>query len=249
MPLPASLFGYVSTLSLIRRILHYNMNFETPYVAPTLTVDAVIFQLSREGLCVLLVRRSQDPFKDRWAIPGGYNAAGQTTREALRTVVKRKAGVDIDKSLAYIEQLYTFDTVARDPRGHAVSVTYMGCGRDIEFSGGTEQTEFVSVDHLPPLAYDHEEIIKYARARLAAKLGYTNAVYALLAPKFTLTQLQSAYEAIFGRTLDKRNFRKKFLSLNLIHETNETWRDGAHRPAKLYEFNQKTLETLSRSFD
>lgn len=236
----------------IRTICAYNgvnMQFETPYTAPTLTVDAVIFQLSPEGLKVLLVRRSQEPFKDRWAVPGGYNAAGYTTMEALRAVVKRKAGVDIDKSLGYIEQLYTFDTIARDPRGHAVSVTYMGCGRDIEFADGSEHTELVSIDDLPPLAYDHKEIITYARARLAAKLGYTNAVHALLSPKFTLTQLQSAYEAVFGRTFDKRNFRKKFLSLGLIHETNETWRDGAHRPAKLYEFNSTQLETLSRSFD
>lgn len=233
----------------MKGILTYNMKFDAPYVPPTLTVDAVIFQLGKLGLEVLLVKRSQEPFVDRWALPGGYNAAGQTTTQALSAVAKRKAGIDIDKSLAYIEQLYTFDTVARDPRGHAVSVTYMGCGRDIVFSGGSEHTELVSIDDLPPLAYDHADIIKYARERLAAKITYTNAIYALLSPQFTLTQLQSAYEAVFGRTLDKRNFRKKFLSLDLIHETDKTWRAGAHRPAKLYEFNSKQLETLSRSFD
>lgn len=226
-----------------------SMQYDSPYVPPTLTVDAVIFQLDKGRLEVLLVKRSQDPFKGLLALPGGYNAAGQTTSEALREVVKRKAGLDIDNSLAYIEQLYTFDTIARDPRGHAVSVTYMGCGRNIEVEGGTEEAMLVSVDNLPKLAYDHDEIIKYARERLAAKLTYTNAVYALLDPEFTLTQLQSAYEAVFGRSLDKRNFRKKFLSLNLIHETDKTWREGAHRPARLYAFNQNHLETLSRSFD
>ena len=197
----------------------------------------------------MLIKRSNAPFKGSWALPGGYNPAGETTKEALRNIVNRKAGTDVLKNLRYIEQLYTFDTVARDPRGHAVSVTYMGCGTNIAHSGGSEETSFFAVDELPPLAYDHQKIIAYARERLAAKLTYTNAVYGLLQPKFTLTELQKSYEAVFGRELDKRNFRKKFLSLNLIKETNEISKSGAHRPARLFEFNSKSLDTLSRSFD
>lgn len=224
------------------------MKFATPYTAPTLNVDAVIFQLGKNGLEVLLTKRQNEPFKGRWALPGGYNAVGQTTRQALEHVSLEKAGVDIDKDVPYVEQLYTFDTIARDPRGHAVSVTYMGCGREIPIQK-PDQAEFFEVSKLPELAFDHTAIVTYGHNRLIAKLGYTNAVYGLLPEKFTLTQLQNAYEAVFMRPLDKRNFRKKFLSLNLIHETNETWRDGAHRPAKLYEFNSKTLEALSRSFD
>lgn len=196
-----------------------------------------------------MIKRSNAPFKGSWALPGGYNPAGETTKEALRNIVNRKAGTDVLKNLRYIEQLYTFDTVARDPRGHAVSVTYMGCGTNIAHSGGSEETSFFAVDELPPLAYDHQKIIAYARERLAAKLTYTNAVYGLLQPKFTLTELQKSYEAVFGRELDKRNFRKKFLSLNLIKETNEISKSGAHRPARLFEFNSKSLDTLSRSFD
>lgn len=225
------------------------MEFTTKYQPPTLTVDAVIFQLNQKKLEVLLIKRSKEPFKGAWALPGGYNAQGETTADALAAIVKRKAGVDTAKDLGYIEQLYTFDTVARDPRGHAVSVTYMGCGLNIVPKEGSEQTAFFAVDSLPEIAYDHTNIITYARERLAAKLTYTNAVYGLLPKRFTLTQLQLAYEAIFGRELDKRNFRKKFLSLNLIHETNETFREGAHRPAMLYEFNKNKLESLSRSFD
>ncbi len=225
------------------------MKYSSPYTPPTLTVDAVIFQLNGNELEVLLTKRSQEPFMGEWALPGGYNAAGSTTIEALASVVKRKSGVDIDGQLAYVEQLYTFDTVARDPRGHAVSVTYMGCGKDIVPANGSEHSAFFPVDRLPHLAYDHEEIIRYARERLSAKLTYTNAVWGLLDKKFTLSQLQTAYEAVMGRELDKRNFRKKFLSLNLIHETTEVWREGAHRPAKLYAFNSDELEVLSRSFD
>lgn len=225
------------------------MKYAAPYKPPTLTVDAVIFQLNGSELEVLVTKRTNDPFKGEWALPGGYNAEGQTTLEALAHVVKRKAGLDVDTGLAYIEQLYTFDTIARDPRGHAVSVTYMGCGRDIELAPAEQQAAFFAVDRLPRLAYDHEAIIKYARERLIAKLGYTNAVSGLLPEKFTLSHLQTAYEAVFGRLLDKRNFRKKFLNLNLIHETPDIWREGAHRPAKLYAFNSQSLEVLDRSFD
>jgi 8-oxo-dGTP diphosphatase len=139
--------------------------------------------------------------------------------------------------------------VDRDPRGHAVSVTYLGCGRNITLRDAGSNIAFLDVNTLPELAYDHANIIRYARERLIAKLTYTNAVAAFLEKRFTLTQLQTAYEIIFDREFDKRNFRKKFLSLNLIHETDEFWRDGAHRPAKLYEFNSQTLESLSRSFD
>ena len=225
------------------------MKYVGEYKPPTLTVDAVIFQLADERLEVLLTKRANEPFKGDWALPGGYCAAGQTTIEALGQIVRRKAGVDLDTQLAYVEQLYTFDTVARDPRGHAVSVTYMGCGRAIT-PGPAEQTvAWYPVDQLPNLAYDHERIIAYARERLSAKLTYTNAAMGLLDTKFTLTQLQSAYEAVMGRLLDKRNFRKKFVSLGLIHETPDMWREGAHRPAKLYAFNSDSLEVLSRSFD
>lgn len=227
---------------------HY-MNYSSPYKAPTLTVDAVIFQLIGEQLHVLLTKRSDEPFKGDWALPGGYCAEGSTTLEALAMVTKRKVGLDLDNDLNYLEQLYTFDTVARDPRGHAVSVTYVGCGRAIELVQATQEVAWHPVDTLPNLAYDHESIIHYARERLAAKLTYTNAAKGLLEKKFTLSQLQSTYEAVMGRLLDKRNFRKKFLSLGLIHETPDMWREGAHRPAKLYAFNNDNLVALSRSFD
>lgn len=225
------------------------MKYGSPYKPPTVTVDAVIFQLDHGQLQVLLVKRGADPFVGHYALPGGYNALGETTLEALASKVKSKAGVDIHKDLKYIEQLYTFDSVARDPRGHAVSVTYMGCGLYIQPTNGSDITGFHSVNSLPKLAFDHNEIIKYAHERLSAKLTYTNAVYGLLPQKFTLTQLQSAYEAVFGHELDKRNFRKKFLTLDLIHETNEFYREGAHRPAKLYQFNKQEIESLTRSFD
>ncbi|MBF1038546.1 MAG: hypothetical protein HXL13_03970 [Candidatus Nanosynbacter sp.] len=129
-----------------------------------------------------------------------------------------------------------------------MSVTYMGCGRNITYNEDLE-VAFFDVNKIPKLAYDHTNIIKYAKERLIAKMTYTNSAFAFLDRRFTLTQLQTVYEIVFGREFDKRNFRKKFLSLNLIHETNKLWRDGAHRPAKLYEFNSSKLENLDRSLD
>ncbi len=224
------------------------MNYTKPYTPPTLTVDAVIFQVNNNTLEVLLLKRPNEPFKGEWALPGGYNAKGETTTDALERVVFQKTGVKIKDDLRYIEQLYTFDTINRDPRGHAVSVTYMGCGRNITYNEDLEMA-FFDVNKIPKLAYDHANIIKYAKERLIAKMTYTNSAFAFLDQRFTLTQLQTVYEIVFGREFDKRNFRKKFLGLNLIHETNELWRDGAHRPAKLYEFNSNKLEILDRSFD
>ncbi len=220
------------------------------YIPPILTIDSVIFQVINDKLCVLLIKRDQEPFKGTWALPGGYNPSGETTREAMARIVDRKAGVSVN-SLPLVEQLFTFDTVARDPRGHAVSVTYLGLGRDIEpkTSKTTESPQFFPIDELPELAYDHGMIIEYAHQRLASKVTYTNAVFALLPKLFTLSQLQTAYEAVFCRPLDKRNFRKKFLSLGLISETDEYMRQGAHRPARLYRFNKYSLESLARSFD
>lgn len=220
------------------------------YIAPALTVDCIVFQLNGTELEVLLIQRTGEPFAGWWALPGGYNAAGETTTEAMRRVMLAKAGIDTTH-LSLVEQLYTFDTIARDPRGHAVSVTYMGLGLNIEPASGsrTQNPRFFPMSDLPDLAYDHADIIRYALERLRSKITYTNAVCALLPPKFTLTQLQSAYEAILGRPLDKRNFRKKFLSLDLIDETAEMYKEGAHRPARLYRFKQKGLQALDRSFD
>jgi 8-oxo-dGTP diphosphatase len=220
------------------------------YVPPTLVVDAVIFQIMADQLCVLLIQRAQEPFKDVWALPGGYNPEGEITHQAFRRVLLTKAGID-ESALGLVEQLYTFDTQARDPRGHAVSVTYMGLGRDLEphETATTQNPQFFPVDNLPDLAYDHGDIIKYAHERLGGKITHTTAISKLLPEHFTFAQLQAAYEIIFERQLDKRNFRKKFLSFDVIAATDEFTRLAAHRPAQLFVFVSQDLQSLARSFD
>lgn len=223
------------------------MAFE--YHAPTLTVDTVIFRLVEGRLNVLLIKRDKEPFKGSWALPGGYNTADDTTMQVVDRVLRTKVGVSPD-DLAYVEQLYTFDTPTRDPRGHAVSVTYMGLSNRLEpgQSETTQQPTYFPVDKLPNLAYDHADIIKYALERLRSKLTYTTIIYALMSETFTLTQLQNAYEVILGRELDKRNFRKKFLVFDQLEPTGDRFQEGAHRPALLYRFKQSGIQTLLRDF-
>ncbi len=220
------------------------------YVPPILTVDSVIFELHDDSLSVLLIQRADEPFKGVWALPGGYNPQGETTQEAMARILERKAGLGMDQ-LTYVEQLYTFDTVARDPRGHAVSVTYMGLGRDISLNDvdTSQRPEFFNLDSLPQLAYDHNQIISYAHNRLRSKISYTNAIKGLLRSTFTLTRLQSAYEAVLGRELDKRNFRKKLLAQSIVAATGEYHREGAHRPAQLYAFTNHDIVYFTNDFD
>lgn len=215
------------------------------YHPPTLTVDMVVFCVEDAQLKVLLINRTAPPFQGEWALPGGYNAAGETTTQAVERVMKTKVGMDIGQRLGFFEQLVTVDTVARDPRGHAVSVVYLGCGYNLSLSGGDCTHALWSVDSLPQVAFDHQEIIAYGRDRLIAKLSYSNAVSGLLGETFTLSQVQTAYEAVLGRFVDKRNFRKKFLRLGLVTETGDMWAEGAHRPAKLYRFNSSELKIFN----
>jgi 8-oxo-dGTP diphosphatase len=220
------------------------------YHPPTLTVDAVIFEILDNKLQVLLVKRTTEPFKDEWSLPGAYNAAGDTTMQALENrVLKPKVGLD-PKDLPLIEQLYAFDTVARDPRGHAISITYMALGNSLmpESSKTTQQPTFFPVRDMWDLAFDHEDIIAYAHERLKARITSTTAIFALLPATFTLTHLQTAYEAILGHALDKRNFRKKFLSFNMLESTDAFYQEGAHRPAQLYRFKEQKLQPLLRDF-
>lgn len=220
------------------------------YEPPVLVVDSVVFQLKGSTLSVLLIERTNEPFKGQWALPGGYCAAGETTGDAMSRILKAKAGLKV-KDLPMIEQLFTFDTVARDPRGHAVSVSYLGLGKDLKLylSQTSQNPQFFPVNKLPKLMFDHDEIISYAHQRLKNKITYTNAVFALLPELFTLTQLQASYEAVLEQKLDKRNFRKKFLSLDLVEKTDKYYQEGAHRPASLYRFKQQKLQVLMRNFE
>lgn len=222
-------------------IIDSDMNYHNEdYHPPTLVVDAVIFYIEDfTKLKVLLIKRANEPFKESFALPGAYANRGKTTLESTADMLSIKAGVDA-AAIPYIEQIHAFDTVARDPRGHAVSICYMGLGYNLDgkvkLSANTHNPQFFDINLLPDLAYDHKDIIGYAYNRLASEIFYTDIVKYLLPLEFTFTELQNSYQAILGRDLDKRNFRKKINILNIVEGTNATRKEGAHRPAKLFKF-------------
>ena len=205
---------------------------------PAVAVDMVIFTVGADDLAVLLVRRRGEPFAGRWAIPGGFVEEDESLDAAAARELREETGV----ADVYLEQLYTFGEPGRDPRGRVISVAYYALLRHPPAATAGDDAadaRWFPLRDLPPLAFDHAEILDYALSRLRAKVEYTNIVYSLLPDLFTLTELQRVYEIILGRTLDKRNFRKKIGSLDLVEPTGGERRDGAHRPAKLYRFRSR----------
>ncbi|MBU2590079.1 MAG: NUDIX hydrolase [Nanoarchaeota archaeon] len=215
---------------------------------PSVTVDIILFTITGETLKVLLVKRRIEPFRNMWALPGGFVGMNETLDQAARRELQEETGVKEH----YLEQLYTFGNPERDPRGRVITVSYFALinSKDLKLKADTDviEAKWFPINQLPELAFDHKNILDYALERLRYKLEYTTVAFQLLPQKFTLTELQKTYEIIFNKSLDKRNFRKKILSLGLIEETQETTK-GAHRPAKLYSFTKehKQLENFIKS--
>ncbi len=207
------------------------------------TVDVVIFAVRERALQVLLVRRGRPPFEGTWAIPGGFVEADETLEEAAARELREETGV----SDVYLEQLYTFGDPGRDPRGQVVTVTYFALLRgDRAPVAGSDAREAAwhRMDALPGLAFDHGRILAYALERLRNKLEYTTVGFQLLPETFTLTELQRVYEAVLGRKLEKRNFRRKMGVLRILQPLREFRREGVPRPARLYRFSAKRFEKL-----
>jgi 8-oxo-dGTP diphosphatase len=208
---------------------------------PALTVDVVIFSLIDDVLQVLLVRRKHEPFAGQWALPGGFVHMEEALEAAAARQLREKTGAQD----VYLEQLYTFGELARDPRTRVVTVAYFALVpfTAIQHRPGerTTETRWWPVESLPPLAFDHAGILDYAVTRLQYKLEYTMVGFELLPDVFTLSDLQHAYETILGEELDKRNFRRKILSADILEETGEKRREGEGRPAALYRYKQDAV--------
>jgi 8-oxo-dGTP diphosphatase len=212
---------------------------------PSVTVDVAAFTARDDKLCILLVKRGVWPFEGTWALPGGFVRLDEDLDSAARRELGEETGL---AAAHYLEQLYTFGAVGRDPRTRVISVAYYALLPGLESGLSVGEPEAGSdaaearwwpIDALPKLAFDHEDIAKLALSRLRAKLGYTSVAYALLAEEFTLTELQMVYEIILGYSLDKRNFRKKMLAAEILEATPRQKRDGAHRPAQLFRFSKR----------
>lgn len=223
------------------------MPYSYEYPRGALTVDCVVFGLDDVELKVMLIQRGQEPYLGMWALPGGFVRVAETLDEAARRELEEETGLH----QVFLEQLYTFGEVHRDPRERVVSVAYYALVKlsDHRVQAATDAREaaWFGVHDVPSLAFDHAGILQMGLERLRGKLRYQPIGFELLPKKFTLSQLQHLYELVLERELDKRNFRKRVLATDLLIETDEVQQDVAHRAARLYRFDERKYRRLAKA--
>lgn len=214
-----------------------------------LAVDAVVFGYKNTHLYVLLVKQRFGVNKDKWVLPGGFVLDNESLDDAVARELQEEAGLSVN----YLEQLYTFGDLHRDERGRVVSVAYFGLVDPNEFDlradTDASDAQWFLLDELPPVGYDHGDIIFLAQKRLSAKLHYQPIGFDLLPKKFPFSDLEHLYKTILGKDIDRRNFRKKMLSFGILEDTKEIRKIGSGRPAKIFTFNKdKYQELLNEGF-
>ncbi len=210
---------------------------------PSVTVDIVIFTIKNNDLKILLVKRNMPPFKNKWALPGGFVRIKEDLQEAAKRELEEETGVkDV-----YLEQLYTFGNPKRDPRGRVITIAYMALinSKNIKLKATTDVSDarWFSVKEIPELAFDHHKILNYSLKRLKWKFEYTTVAFSLLPKKFTISQIRKIYEIVFNKKFDKRNFAKKILSLDILEEEGIN-RNVSHRPPMLYSLKKDIGEIV-----
>jgi 8-oxo-dGTP diphosphatase len=221
--------------------------FTYEYPRGALTVDCVVFGVDEEELEVMLIQRGQPPFEGKWALPGGFVRVDETLEEAARRELEEETGL----RRVFLEQLKTFGAVDRDPRERVVSVAYYALVKlsDHKVKAATDARDaaWFGVHDVPSLAFDHTDILRLALERLRQRLRSQPLGFELLPKRFTLSQLQRLYELVLERKLDKRNFRKRVLAMDLLIETDEVQQDVAHRAARLYCFDERKYRRLAKA--
>lgn len=221
------------------------MPYTYEYPRPSVTVDCIIFGLDESAeLKVLLIQRNAAPFVGHWALPGGFVIMDESLEDAARRELKEETGVEN----VFMEQLYTYGAPDRDPRGRVISVAYYAlvnmAEHTLSASTDAQDARWFAVDELPTLAFDHQQIFETALNRLRSKLRYQPIGFELLPEHFTLSQLQQLYERVLGvASLNKRNFRTKILKMGVLKEVGMQT-NVAHRPAKLYAFDEQKYQQL-----
>ncbi|TND09542.1 MAG: 7,8-dihydro-8-oxoguanine triphosphatase [Bacteroidetes bacterium] len=215
------------------------------HARPSVSIDCAVFGYGDGLLKLLLIRRAADPYKGKWALPGGFIHEDEASDHTVSRVLFDKAGV----KRVFFEQLYTFTSTNRDPRGWVISVAHYAlvksAGHQPVAGKGAEEARWFDVKELPSLAFDHKNIVQTAMNRLKGKVRYQPVGFELLPVKFSLTELQQLYEAILETALDKRNFRKKILGMGLLRELGEKQVNVAHKAAKLYRFDAVKYKELT----
>jgi 8-oxo-dGTP diphosphatase len=223
--------------------------FSKEFFRTALTVDNVIFGFDEADLKVLLIKRGAEPYRDLWALPGDFMYPDEDLDTAAERVLKELTGLE----RVYLEQVRTFGSVNRHPLGRVATVAYFSLVKIDRYNllpaSFAQKATWHSVSDIRQLAFDHNSILEECFNTLKRRVRVRPIGFELLPPKFTLTELQHLYEAILQPNsldgkLDKRNFRKKILAMEFVVDLNESQANVAHRPARLYEFNQTKYEEL-----
>ncbi len=216
------------------------MTVPADFFKSAFTVDNVIFGFDDGDLKVLLIQRAEDPFLDYWGLPGYFVNADEGLKEAAYRVLEEMTGL----TDVYLEQIKTFGKTGRHPMGRVITVAYLSLIKvddyllKVKNNAVAQKAEWFSISDIDDLAFDHKEILDTCLDTLRRRVQQKPVGFELLPPKFTLTELQHLYEAILDTELDKRNFRKKILSMNLLIDLDQYQENVAHRPAKLYSFDK-----------
>lgn len=228
------------------------MDVQNQYFKSAFSVDNVLFGFDEKMLKVLLIKRGEEPFSDYWALPGDLVYPDENLRDAPLRVLNQLTGIQN----MYLEQVKAFGKKDRHPLGRVITVAYLSLVNvnkvQLKPSSFAQIVKWMPVDSIEELAFDHVEILNDCLNSLKQSVQQRPIGFELLEEKFTLSDLQELYEAILATSLDKRNFRKKLLSMEILVDTNELQTGVAHRPARLYSFDQEKYEYLKRtgfSFD
>ena len=214
------------------------------YPHPAVTTDCVIFGFDGSELQVLLIERGIEPFKGKWAFPGGFLNMDETAGEGAMRELKEETGLEN----AYIEQFNTYSEPGRDPRERVITIAHYALVRIQEVKGGDDaaKAQWFPIDEVPQLAFDHDKILRDAMRKLRERIHFEPIGFELLPEKFTMKELQILYESILGVKFDRRNFAKKMMHYELLNQLDETVRPTAKRDALLYSFNKENYELFKK---
>lgn len=209
-------------------------------------LDGIIFGFNRKELKLLLIKRDFEPKKGYWSLMGGFLQSDESLDEAASRILTKLTGL---KNI-YLEQLYGFGEVDRDPVERTISIAYYSLINIHDHDKELEEkysARWFSVNDLPDLIFDHQEMVEAAKARLRYKAARQPVGFELLPDKFTLPELQKLYEAIYETKLDKRNFRRRILSMNVLVKTDEKQKKFSKKGAFLYKFDNDKFNKQAAS--
>ncbi len=219
------------------------------YPRPAVTTDCVIFGFDGKNLNILLIERGCEPYVGSWALPGGFLQMDETVEECALRELKEETNV----SEVFLEQFHVFSNVNRDPRGRVLTVAFYALVRqsDYEVISGDDATraQWFEQDELPPLAFDHDDIIRLAKERLRERLRTKPIAFKLLNDRFSISELQRLYEVILNTTYDRRNFYRKAISNNFLMDCGISLKHASNRRPQLFSFNSNSYEAWEDSND